>query len=125
MADPRHTLGRRAEGAVAAWLEAAGWRVLATRWHSAEGELDLICYDPAGWLVGVEVRARRTGRSGTPDESVNRRHVARLRATLRAYATRSASAHRGLRIDLVSVTPAAGAVPASWRLRRIREIDAW
>ncbi|MGZ6300397.1 MAG: YraN family protein, partial [Candidatus Limnocylindria bacterium] len=41
MPDPRHTLGERAEAAVAAWLAARGWTILARRWRCPEGEIDL------------------------------------------------------------------------------------
>ncbi|MDQ3488558.1 MAG: YraN family protein, partial [Acidobacteriota bacterium] len=48
MGDARHDLGIAADGAVAAWLGAAGWRILARRYRSAAGgEVDLIAVDPA------------------------------------------------------------------------------
>jgi putative endonuclease len=109
MPDPRHDLGGRAEAAVAAWLERDGWIVLDHRWRVPQGELDL-------------VRARRTARSGTPLESVDRRHLGRLRAALGRYAAVSRSTHAGLRLDLVTVTPA---TDGRWRLERYPSIDAW
>jgi putative endonuclease len=122
MPDPRHDLGGRAEAAVAAWLERDGWIVLDHRWRVPQGEPDLVCLDPQHVLVGIEVRARRTARSGTPLESVDRRHLGRLRAALGRYAAVSRSAHAGLRLDLVTVTPA---TDGRWRLERYPSIDAW
>ncbi len=121
MGDPRHDFGRDAERLVERWLSDTGWRVLARRWRVSEGELDLVCIDPAGWLVAVEVRARRSGRAGSPVESMGARHIARLRAALGRYARDCAPAHRGIRVDLVSVMPTPGSF---WRLRRLAAIDA-
>jgi putative endonuclease len=121
MADPRHDLGRRAEAATAAWLTRAGWLVLGRRWRSGLGELDLVCIDPDGVLVGVEVKLRRTGRAGSPPEAIDRRRLMRLRGSLAAYATASCAAWPALRIDLVSATP----VGDAWRLARLAAIDQW
>ena len=121
MGDPRHDFGRAAEAIVDRWLIDAGWRVLERRWRVREGELDLVCLDPADCLVGVEVRARRTARSGSPLESLRARHVARLRAALARYARDNAPPHRGIRIDLVSVTP--NAAGDAWRVQRLPALD--
>lgn len=119
MTDPRHALGRAAEQAVAGWLTATGWTVLERGVRAgAGGEVDLIALDPAGTLVAVEVRARRTDRTGAAATTVDHRRVRRLEATLVAYATAGGTRHRGLRVDLVTVEPSAGSAH-SWRLRRI------
>ncbi len=120
MANPRHLLGRQAEAAVATWLLGSGWQVLATRWRVAEGELDLVCLDPLLTLVGVEVRARRGVRLGSALESIDRRHVARLRAALGRYAAQ-APEHRGIRLDLVAARPR----PDGWHLTRLPAVDGW
>jgi putative endonuclease len=125
MGDPRHDLGHAAEAAVAAWLEASGWQILARRHRSpAGGEVDLIARDPDGVLVGIEVRARRTTRAGLGSETLDARRTARIGRTLAAFAAGSRAAHRGLRVDLVRVTPMPGP-HARWRLRRIPGIGAW
>ncbi len=122
MPNPRHELGERAEAAVAVWLEHEGWRILARRWRVPEGELDLVCLDPGGVLVGVEVRARRTSRTGSPLESVDQRRVSRLRAALARYASEADIRHSGLRADLVTVVPEP---TGDWRLARHPAIDVW
>jgi putative endonuclease len=125
MADPRHRLGRSAEDAVAGWLTDAGWRVLARRWRArGRGELDIVCLDASGALVGVEVRARHGQRAGAASESVDWRRLRRMRATLAAYAAAEAPARwRGLRLDLV--TAEADPAAAAWRLRRYPAIGGW
>jgi putative endonuclease len=129
VADPRHQLGRRAEEAVAAWLAARGWRVLERRWGSPAGELDLVCRDPAGALVGVEVKLRSTGRAGTGVETLDRRRLGRLRAALATYARTASRPAAGtrlrpteLRLDLVTLAPEGD---GRWRVRRLQGIDGW
>lgn len=123
MPDPRHQLGLRAEEATAAWLTARGWRMLAHRWRCPEGELDLVAFDPDGFLVAIEVKLRRGERAGGPLESVDRRRLRRLRAALgRFRATEPMGRGEGLRIDMVAVRPTAN---GRWRLAHHPAIDAW
>lgn len=125
MSDPRHLFGARAEAAAAAWLEACGWTVLARRYRSAGGsEVDLILLDPRRTIVGVEVRARRSGRAGSPEETVDARRSHRIGRSLAAFASSATVPHTGLRVDLVAVEPVPGAEPGHLRLRRIPDIGA-
>ncbi|HEX2220922.1 MAG TPA: YraN family protein [Candidatus Limnocylindria bacterium] len=128
MPDPRHRLGSAAEALVARWLGECGWQILARRWRVAEGELDLVALAPDGVLVGIEVRARRSRRTGHPAETVGPRRVARLRTALARY--RAARPLPGVpsRIDLVTVEPAVSASAGEpdaevWRLSRLPGID--
>lgn len=119
MADPRHRFGSQAEDLVASWLVASGWRVLARRYRSAGGgEVDLVALDPRGTLVGLEVRARRSGRAGLPEETVDARRAARIGRSLAAFAASGAARHVGLRVDLVAVDRVPGPPPVRYRLRR-------
>ena len=121
MPDPRHQLGQRAEDAAARWLASRGWTIIERRWRDRVGELDLVCCDPGGALVAVEVKLRRSARTGSALEAVHRRRMLRLRAALVAYARASAQGWPNLRLDLVTLEPEAG----GWRLRHQRGIDAW
>ena len=123
MPDPRHALGLAVEAAVAAWLERAGWTLVSRRTRStAGGEVDIVALDPDAFLVAIEVRARRSVRTGAAATTVDRRRVGRLRRTLAAIAGRR-TPHRGLRVDLVTAEPIPGSAGA-WRLSRIPGIDA-
>jgi putative endonuclease len=120
MGDPRHALGLAAEAVTERWLTGAGWRMLARRYRprGAGGEIDLVALDPDGILVAVEVRARRSRRTGAAAASVDPRRVARLRRSLAAIGATSGQIHRGLRVDLVTAEPVAHA-RHRWRLVRI------
>jgi Holliday junction resolvase-like predicted endonuclease len=119
MADPRHRLGHDAEDAAARWLVGAGWVVLARRYRPAHGaEIDLVMLDPRRVLVAIEVRARRSRRSGAGEESVDAARVGRIGRSLARFASGSQVAHRGLRVDLVAAEPVRGPPPAL-RLRRL------
>lgn len=123
MPDPRHLLGQRAEQATTAWLEMRGWTILARRWRCPDGELDIVALDPDGVLVAVEVKLRRSPRTGDPSSSLGRRRLGRLRVALRRF--RAESAGRigdGLRVDLVAIQPATS---DTWRLTHHRAVDAW
>ena len=74
--------GDAAEALVASRLASAGWTVLARNVHVGRHELDLVAVDPGppAALVVVEVRWR-TGRGfGLPEETVDHRKRARVRA---------------------------------------------
>lgn len=119
MTDPRHVLGLAAEEAVADWLTGNGWRVIARRARSTGGgEVDLVALDRERILVAVEVRARRSSRTGSAATSVDRRRVARLGRTLAALGAACGEPHRGLRVDLVTVEPVAEGT-GRWRLTRL------
>lgn len=123
MTDPRHALGLKVEAAVAGWLEAAGWTVLDRRARIPDGgEIDLLAVDRDHVLVAVEVRARRSGRTGSPATTVDRRRIARLRRTLASMGGASAAPFRGMRVDLVAAEPMPGTA-GHWRLQRIPGID--
>lgn len=121
MPNPRHELGQRGEDVTAEWLAARGWLILDRRWRTRAGELDLVCRDPDGALVGIEVKLRRTARTGMALEAVDGRRLRRLRQALVAYAHTSAHGWPAMRLDLVTLEP----VDGGWRLRRLAGIDAW
>lgn len=121
MADPRHLLGQRGEAAAARWLAGKGWRILERRWRGAWGELDLVCRDPGGAVVAVEVKLRSTGRSGAPGESLDARRLGRLRRSLAEYAGALPATPSSLRVDLVTLTRQG----SDWRLAHYRGVDAW
>jgi len=86
MDDRRRTaaqrLGDAAEERVAEHLRAAGWTILGRNVRMGRYELDLVGLDPGppGALVVVEVRWRAGREFGLPEETVDHRKRARIRA---------------------------------------------
>ena len=74
--------GDAAEDDVATRLSARGWRILGRRVRAGRSELDLVAVDPGPprTLVIVEVRWRRRRDFGLPEETVDHRKLAHLRA---------------------------------------------
>ncbi len=115
--DPMRTAaqlaGDAAETLVADRLTNAGWTVLARNVHVGHHELDLVAIDPGppAALVIVEVRWRAGRDFGLPEETVDHRKRARVRAA--AYGLIDGGAmpdgsvvpRLPLRFDLVAVEP--------------------
>ena len=105
--------GDAAEHLVADRLANAGWTILARNVHVGRHELDLVAIDPGPprALVVIEVRWRAGRDFGLPEETVDHRKRARVRAA--AYGLLDRGALPGgealprlpLRFDLVVVEP--------------------
>jgi putative endonuclease len=121
-------LGDRAERVAAEGLEAAGWRVLARNLHVGRSELDLLAVDPGppARLVVVEVRWRRTRGFGAPEETVDWRKLASLRAGLLRLLDAgrlpdgSSLPRLPAAVDVVVVEPAEE--PGATRTRHLRDV---
>src|SRR5215467_752624 len=62
-------LGKLGESVACQELERRGYAILATRYRTRFGEIDIVA-EEAGVLVFVEVKARRTARLGSAAESI-------------------------------------------------------
>jgi putative endonuclease len=118
-------LGRRAEAAAAAHLEAKGFRIVARNWRPpavSDGEpgeqpragwtseLDLVA-DDAGTCVFVEVRARTGADFGHPLEAISAHKRARVVRAARHYLACEAPRASGFRFDVVGVLYASADAP--------------
>jgi len=95
-------VGAAGEAAALARLEASGLKVVARDWRCRLGQLDLVCED-RGVLVAVEVKARRGDAFGLPQEAVDHRKRAKLRALLEAFRLSTGRPAQACRIDVVAV----------------------
>ena len=101
-------LGRLGEDYACQWLRERNWRILARNWRSRFGELDIIALDPEAILVFVEVKTRRTGRFGSPEQAVGPRKQTHLRRAavqwLISHDRDPSARHRGTRFDVISLS---------------------
>ncbi len=100
-------IGLSAESRAAALLIAKGFRILARRWRSPAGEIDIVARRRS-LLVFVEVKARE--RLDDAAWSVTGRQRARIAAAAEAWlATHGDANIRDIRFDAMLVTP--GRIP--------------
>jgi putative endonuclease len=96
-------LGISAESRAAAWLIAHGYRILARRWKSPLGEIDIIAAR-RHTLIFVEVKARATLDAAA--ESVTERQKQRIAAAAEIWlAANPLPAIRDIRFDAILVAP--------------------
>ena len=98
----RQRLGRLGEELARRHLEADGHAILETNYRTRSGEIDLISQKD-GVLVFVEVRTRRGGAYGSPEESLTPRKRSRMIACAQEYIEATQSESREWRIDVIAV----------------------
>ena len=107
MTDPRRAVGRRGEELAVAELTRRGYAIRHRNWRCPAGEIDVVA-DHEGWLVFVEVRARRGSELGTPEASITPAKRARLIQVAESYLTEAELGEADWRIDVVAVELAPG-----------------
>jgi putative endonuclease len=101
-ATSRMRLGASGERLAAGWLGARGYAIIATNWHCAYGEADLIA-ERADELIFVEVKTRRGDALGAPEEAVTAAKRRKLIATAQTYLMEHGIEDRPFRIDVIAV----------------------
>ncbi len=102
MPTPRTKLGDWGEEQAARFLEENGYKIISTKYRCAYGEVDIVAMEGEE-LVFVEVKTRRPGNFGTPEESVSTHKLRRLMATCQDYLQNSGQENIDWRVDLISV----------------------
>jgi len=110
MTHARQALGL--EGETRAWhaVEARGYRVLARRYRTRHGEIDIVARHESA-IVFVEVKTRRGGAFGDPAAAVTWQKQRRLVAMAADYLARHHLERSAVRFDVVSVEFRAGYPP--------------
>jgi len=111
----RRETGILGERLAAEMLTDKGCLIVETNFRCPEGEIDIVALD-GDCLVFVEVRARRSRRFGTPEESITLRKKERIRAAAARYREQHDDLPELWRIDVVAVEIVAG------RLSRVDHI---
>lgn len=102
MKDPRRDVGRRGEDLAATELTRRGYAIRRRNWRCPAGEIDAIA-EHEGWLVFVEVRARRGDFLGTPEASITPAKRDRLIQVAESYLAEAELGDVDWRIDVVAV----------------------
>jgi putative endonuclease len=106
----RIELGKTGEDLACDELLRRGYAILARRFRTRCGELDIVAVD-GDTLVFVEVKTRHHERFGTPAEAVTRRKQCKVSAMAGEYLAREHVGDCRCRFDVVSVfMPADGPV---------------
>ncbi len=111
--------GRRGEIWAALLLALKGYRILGRRVQTYAGEIDLVARAPSGLICFIEVKARPETLAAA--QSVSPRQQARIARAAALYLSgRPGLARKGVRFDVVTVSP--GSLPRhltdAWRPER-------
>jgi putative endonuclease len=101
-ASDRQSLGRLGEELACAELGRRGYAILATRYRSRFGEIDIVS-ERDGTVVFVEVKARRTQRRGRAAETIPYWKRRRIAAMALDYLAWTGKADRRCRFDVVAI----------------------
>ena len=110
----RIALGKRAKIWPAANCERQGYAILARRYRTRYGEIDIVARDGAT-LVFVEVKARASAEFGPPAEAVTPRKQRTISLMASEYLLRHQASRCPCRFDVVAVMVGAGERAAASR----------
>lgn len=99
----RQALGLQGEELACRELRRRGYRILARRYRTRTGELDIVARH-GEWVVFVEVKARQDGRFGDPEESVTVQKQRRLITMASDYLMRHNLTNAPCRFDVVGIS---------------------
>jgi putative endonuclease len=98
----RQELGKTGEDLAAAELERRGYAIVARRYRTRYGEIDIVARD-GDTLVFVEVKVRATAEYGTAVEAVTRSKQRRVVRMAEDYLVRQALTSVACRFDVVAI----------------------
>jgi len=106
--------GRQSEIDGAAYLRSIGFRVIASGYRTARGEIDLVAWE-GNVLVFVEVKALHS--SAPPEDAVGFRKRQRIQHAAKSYRQQYRLMESPYRFDILAVTVSSGKKP-EFRLLR-------
>ncbi len=95
--------GSQGEDRAASLLIARGLHVLDRNWRHGRGELDLVCRDPDGTVVFVEVKSSRGRWAGDPGEWITPAKQRQVSKLALAWLVRHQATEATVRFDAVLV----------------------
>ena len=103
MTHARQDFGLRGEDLACEALAGRGYTVVARRYRTRSGELDIIARH-GDYLVFVEVKARQSGSFGDPEEAVTLQKQQKMVWMATDYLTRSGLREVPCRFDVVAIS---------------------
>lgn len=98
----RQSLGMLGEDRACRELARRGYVILARRYRTRFGEIDIVC-ERAGVVTFVEVKARRTARFGSAVEAISLRKRRRITAMALDYLAWTGRLDRACRFGVVAI----------------------
>ena len=98
----RQALGKLGEDLAVAELERRGYAILARRYRTRQGEIDIVARD-GETIVFVEVKAKETAEFGTAAEAVTVRKQRRVVSMAVDYLARNHLIGKPCRFDVVAI----------------------
>ncbi len=102
MVAPHLLQGRKGERIACRFLLRQGYDILARRYRSRSGELDVVAFE-AGILVFIEVKSRSSRQFGEPWEFVDWQKQQKLRRSAEDFIAEHDMGQYAYRFDIVSV----------------------
>lgn len=99
-------LGNRGESAAARYLRRHGYKIIARNWKNNLGEIDLIARQKTELgplLVFIEVKTRKSTRSGQPHEAVGHHKQSQLTRVGLSYLKSHGLLDHRARFDVISI----------------------
>lgn len=108
--DPRRRFGDRGEDMAVAYFLAHGFRLVARNWRCRSGEIDLVMAHGER-LHFIEIKTRRTGDYGHPEEAITPQKVEHLRRAIETYLQATSAQPRAYQADALAITLKPGEKP--------------
>ncbi|MDI6741239.1 MAG: YraN family protein [Smithella sp.] len=103
MKNPNKTTGEKGEFAAVSYLKQNGYQILETNYRCAIGEIDVIAREN-NELVFVEVKTRKSGEMGYPEEAVGIKKQKKMSQLALWYLQNEAMNNANARFDVIAIT---------------------
>lgn len=94
-------LGKEGEDTAVNYLVGKSYIILERNWHCGKKEIDIIAVD-CDTLVFVEVKTRKSGNYGSPEDAVDEKRVRHMVAAADSF-VRMTNDDRDIRFDVVTI----------------------
>jgi len=97
-------LGQQGEQMIESYLSEKGYEILERNYRKKTGEIDLIARSPKkDEIVFIEVKTRKTGTYGRPEEAVDLRKLRKIEKTALFWLNENRRADMLWRIDILAL----------------------